>query len=161
MWLLKGLATSVALLVVIAVALVIAGQLGLLTGQRPADLGVRDGRLKPPPTTPNGVSSQADDAAHRIAPIRYSGDGAEAFARLRALVTDWPGAAIVQATDGYLQAEFRTRWLRFVDDVEFWLDPEGGVIQVRSASRLGHSDLGTNRRRIEAIRERFSGPSQP
>ena len=156
MWLLKGLAVSAALLVATSVALVIAGQLGLFTGQRPADLGVRDGRLKPPPTTPNAVSSQAGDDAHRIAPIRYSDDGAEAFARLHGLVADWPGAAIVQAKSGYLHAEFTTRWLRFVDDVEFWLDPAEGVIQVRSASRLGHSDLGTNRRRIEAIRARFA-----
>lgn len=157
MWLLKGLAISAAVLIALAVALVIAGQFGLFTGQRPADLGVRDGRLKAPPATPNAVSSQADGDAHRIDPFRYAGDGTQAFARLGALVAGWPGAVIVGEGDGYLHAEFATRWLRFVDDVEFLLDPAAGVIHVRSASRLGHSDLGTNRRRVEAIREQFGG----
>lgn len=141
----------------LAGALVAAGQLGWLAGQRPTDLGVRDGRLKPAPRTPNGVSSQATDAAHRVAPLRYTGDGAAAFARLRDLVAGWPGASIVVQAPGYLHAEVRTRWLRFVDDVELLLDPAAGVIQVRSASRLGHSDLGTNRRRVEAIRRQFGG----
>ena len=161
MWLVKSLVASAVLVLVTAVALVIAGQLGLFTGQRPPDLGDRHGRLKSPPATPNAVSSQADDEAHRIEPLRYSGDGREAFARLRDLVASWPGAAIVSEADGYLHAEFTTRWLRFVDDVEFLLDPAAGVIHVRSASRLGYSDLGTNRRRIEAIRERFSGTVRP
>ncbi len=157
MWLLKSLAVSALLVLATAVALAIAGQLGLFTGQRPADLGVRDGRLKPPPTTPNAVSSQADDEAHRIEPLRYSGDGRQAFARLRDLVAGWPGVVIVGEADGYLHAEFTTRWLHFVDDVEFLLDPAAGVIHVRSGSRLGYSDLGTNRRRVEAIRRRFAG----
>lgn len=143
--------------ILLAVALAAAGQLGWLAGQRPADLGVRDGRLKPPPQTPNGVSSQAADDGRRVEPLRYAGDGGAAFARLRDLVAVWPGASIVVQTPGYLHAEFRTRWLGFVDDVELLLDPAARVIHVRSASRLGHSDLGTNRRRVEAIRQRFGG----
>jgi uncharacterized protein (DUF1499 family) len=158
MWLLKGLGVSAAILLAIALALVVAGQLGVLRGQRPADLGLRDGRLKPPTPTPNAVSSQAADAAHRVEPLHYAGDGDAAFARLRDLVAGWPGAVIVSEVDGYLHAEFSTRWLRFVDDVELALDRPAGVIHVRSASRLGYSDLGTNRRRVEAIRERFATP---
>jgi uncharacterized protein (DUF1499 family) len=92
-----------------------------------------------------------------VEPLRYAGDGGAAFARLRDLVAVWPGASIVVQAPGYLHAEFRTRWLGFVDDVELLLDPAAGVIHVRSASRLGHSDLGTNRRRVEAIRQRFGG----
>ena len=161
MWLLKSLAVSAALLLAVAAALVVAGQFGLFSGQRPTDLGVRDGRLKPPPASPNAVSSQADDGAHHIEPLRYAGEGTQAFARLRALVAAWPGAAIVSEADGYLRAELTTRWLRFVDDVEFLLEPGTGLIHVRSASRLGYSDLGTNRRRIEAIRERFTASPRP
>jgi uncharacterized protein (DUF1499 family) len=101
--------------------------------------------------------SQATDDAHRVEPLRFEGDAAQAFARLRELAARWPGAAIVAEAPGYFHAEFSTRWLRFVDDVEFHLDPSGRVIQVRSASRLGHSDLGTNRRRVEAIRQQFGG----
>jgi uncharacterized protein (DUF1499 family) len=67
-----------------------------------------------------------------------------------------PGARVVEERDDYLRAEFATRWLGFVDDVEFWADPAAGVIQVRSASRLGRKDFGVNRERIEKIRSRWA-----
>ena len=150
--------------VVLALAVVIAGRLGLLQGSAPADLGVRDGRLKPPSSSPNSVSSQAQlhpqhprHEQAQIAPLRYTGDGAAAFARLQALVEATPGARVVKREADYLYATWTTSVLKFVDDVEFWLDPAGGVIQVRSASRLGESDLGANRARIEALRARFEG----
>jgi uncharacterized protein (DUF1499 family) len=155
MWLLKGFAVTLGLLLVAAVALLAAGRLGWLAGERPADLGVREGRLAPVPQTPNAVSSQTDSEAHRVEPLRYTGDAASAFSRLRALVAGWPGAAVVADAPGYLHAEVATPWLRFVDDLELLLDPAAGVVHVRSASRLGYSDLGTNRRRVEAIRRQF------
>jgi uncharacterized protein (DUF1499 family) len=156
MWVLKSLVISALLIAAVAAVLVAAGQLGWLAGQRPTDLGVRDGRLKLPPPTPNAVSSQAGDEAHRVEPLRFDGDPHQAFARLRRLIAGWPGAAIVAESPGYLHAEFSTRWLRFVDDVELYLEGSAKLIHVRSASRLGHSDLGTNRRRVEAIRARFA-----
>jgi uncharacterized protein (DUF1499 family) len=155
MWLIKGLVVTLGLLLVAAVALLAAGQLGWLAGERPTNLGVREGRLAPVPPTPNAVSSQGQDEAHRVDPLRYAGDGAAAFARLRDLVAGWPGVTVVAETPDYLHAEFRTKWLRFVDDLELLLDPAAGVVHVRSASRLGHSDLGANRRRVEAIRRQF------
>ena len=155
----------VALGAAVAVAVVggiVAGQLGFLKGSPPADLGVRDGLLKAPATTPNSVSSQASlhpenprHAEAQIAPLRYTGDGAAALARLKALVEATPGAQVVTNEPGYLYATYTTPLMRYVDDVEFWLDPAGGVIQVRSASRLGKSDLGANRARVEALRLRF------
>jgi len=157
MFVLKGLIVSAVILGIAAALLVVAGQLGLLEGRRPFDLGAREGRLKPCPVSPNCVCSQATDASHAIAPLSYPGDGAQAFGRLEELVARWPGAVIVNESEGYLHAEFATRWLRFVDDVELLLDPAARVIHVRSASRLGYSDLGTNRRRVEAIRARFAG----
>lgn len=141
-----------------------AGQLGLLAG-KPAQeaLGVRDGRLAAPALTPNSVTSQADlypdhpqkDHA-RIAPLRYSGSGQAAMARLAATVRAMERTRIVVEQSDYIHAEIQTRWLRFTDDMEFWLDPSAGVIQVRSASRLGKGDLGANREHIEAIRARFA-----
>jgi uncharacterized protein (DUF1499 family) len=157
---------AVAFAVVLALPplLLVAGQAGLLRGTPPADLGVRDGRLKPPAATPNSVSSQAAlyggaaAASARIAPLHYDGDGAAAFARLRGLVAAMPGARIVAARPDYLYVQFTTRWLHFVDDAEFWWSPAEGVIHVRSAARLGESDLGVNRARIEALRARFEQP---
>ena len=112
-------------------------------------------RLKPCPPKPNCVCSR-DDASprHRIAPLAISGDPAAAFARLKSLLESTPRTRIVTATDDYLHAVCRTR-LGFPDDVECLLAPEEGVIHVRSASRIGHGDLGANRRRVEALRRRF------
>ena len=122
-------------------------------GDRPTDLGVKEGNLAPCPSSPNCVVSQGDaDADHRIAPLAYSGDSAQAMAQLVALVKAMPRTTIVKSTDNYLYAEFASKLMGFVDDVEFYLDPAASVIQVRSASRLGESDLGVNRKRVEEIR---------
>ncbi|NVO05284.1 MAG: DUF1499 domain-containing protein [Rhodoferax sp.] len=147
----------------LAAALVLAGQVGLLAGQAPADLGLHDGRLKPPSATPNSVSSQADlypdhpqHAYARIAPLPFDGDGEAAMQRLAGLVKATERCAIVTQQRDYLYAQCRTALLRFTDDVEFWWDRKAGVIQVRSASRLGQGDLGVNRARMEKIRAQFT-----
>lgn len=158
---------KIILLVLLAlpVALLIAGQLGLLAGTAPADLGVNEGKLKRPSKTPNSVSSQAELwPGHpqleyaRIAPLALMGDGPATLARLKALVQATPGATVVKEAPGYLYATFQTRLLKFTDDVEFWHDPAAGVIQVRSASRLGRKDFGVNRARIEALRRQLAAP---
>ena len=143
-------------LAIVPLALLVAGQAGLLSGSRPAGLGVEDGRLTPvPEPLRNAVSSTASTDRHRIAPLPISGEPEASFGRLRALIAADAGARIVTERPGYLHAEYTSRWLRFVDDVEFLLDPRERVIHVRSASRLGRSDLGVNRRRIESIRARL------
>ena len=159
----RALVVLALLFVVVPLLLLAAGQLGLLTGKAPSGLGVKDGKLKPPSRTPNSVSSQAmlwpdgDYASNyaQIEPLALRGDAATAMTKLRTLVAAWPGARIVEERPDYLRAEFSTRWLRFVDDAEFWLDPAGRVIHVRSSSRLGRKDFGANRARIEAIRAKW------
>ena len=143
-------------LVVVALA---AGQLGFLQGTPPADLGVRDGKLKPPSMTENSVTSQAalyPDHPQRkyadIAPLALKGDGPATLAKIKAIVDGMEGAQVVKSEPGYLYAQFTTKLMKYVDDVEFWFDPAANVIQVRSASRVGRGDLGVNRRRIEAVR---------
>jgi len=152
-WLLVG----VVALTVLAVA---AGQLGWLHGTMPTDLGVRDDRLKPPSATENSVSSQA--ALYSAHPQRkyaditplvvQGGDGPATLARIKVIVTGMDGARVVTSEPDYLYAQFTTKVLQFVDDVEFWFDPVNNVIQVRSGSRVGRGDLGVNRKRIEAVR---------
>jgi uncharacterized protein (DUF1499 family) len=90
-----------------------------------------------------------------IPPLRYTGDAAAAMTRLAGVVGGMAGAALHTATPDYLYATFTTRWLRFEDDVEFVVSPAEGLIHLRSASRLGAEDFGTNRRRVEAIRAAF------
>ena len=137
----------------------LAGRFGALRGHAPADLGVREGRLKPPARTPNSVTSQADLYPEhpmreyaRIAALPAAGGAAASMARVRAVVERLPGATIVEQRDDYLYAQFETPAMRFVDDVEFWYDPQGQAIAVRSASRIGRRDFGVNRSRVEAIR---------
>ena len=132
-------------------------QMGMLSGTPPDNLGAKDGRLAPVRAEYwNAVSSQATTDYHRIDPLKASPDPAATFERMSALVAQWPGATVVDRRPGYLRAEFQTRWMKFVDDVEFLLDASGGVIHVRSASRLGRKDFGVNRQRIEAIRARLN-----
>ena len=123
--------------------------------RRPAGLGETEGRLGPMPTTPNAVGSQTDDPAYRIAPLEFTDDPASAWQRLQQVLSHQPRTTIVTVTDRYLHAESRSQLFRFTDDVEFLLQPEDHQIEVRSASRVGHSDLGVNRARVEAIRREF------
>lgn len=125
-------------------------------GRPPANLGVTDGRLAPCPDRPNCVSSQAADPARYVEPLTYEGSREAARQRLKQVITGMPRAVITEESPDYIRAEFTSAIMRFVDDVEFYFPPEP-VIQVRSASRLGYSDLGVNRKRVETIRKRFYG----
>lgn len=126
----------------------------LATGSR-----VEQGKLAPCPDTPNCVNSQAAGSS-AIAPLAYCGDAQLAWARLHAVLSRWPRIRIVAYADGYLRAEARSRVFGFVDDVEFVLDLDAEVIHVRSASRVGYSDFGVNRRRIEKLRGVLCGVAQ-
>lgn len=142
---------------------IVAVRLGLLTGQRPADIGVTQGRLKPPSLTRNSVSSQARlHPGHPqmeyadIAPLPLKdSDAAASMQALVAVLHAMPGVSVIEERPDYVYAEARTHWLKFVDDVEFWMDPEQRVIAVRSASRLGREDFGVNRKRVEVIRNAY------
>ena len=121
------------------------------SGTRPNDLGVNDGKLKPCPGTPNCVSSQSDKAQEKIAPLP-----AVPIAKVKEIVESMERTTIVTETDNYLYAEFKSKLMGYVDDVEFYLEPTENVIHVRSASRLGKSDLGVNRARVEEIRAKLT-----
>jgi uncharacterized protein (DUF1499 family) len=156
MLIIKWFVIVVVLLIVVAVA---AGQLGFLQGTAPTDLGVRDGKLKPPSMTENSVTSQAvlyPDHPQRkyadITPLPLKGDGPATLAKIKAIVESMDGVKIIKSEPGYLYAQFTSKLMKFVDDVEFWFDPAASAIQVRSASRVGRGDLGVNRKRIEAVR---------
>lgn len=121
----------------------------------PDSLGVGDGTLRACPASPNCVSTRAEDEQHGIEPIPWTGETAEAQARLAAVLAETPGATVVEAQPGYIWAEFRTPVWHFIDDVEFQFDETEQVIHFRSASRLGYGDMGTNRQRMEQIREAY------
>ena len=120
-------------------------------------LGVVNGALQPIGTDrENAVSSFARTPYHQIDPLPTGADAQAGFERLAGLVAALPNTRIISHEPGYLYAEFESRWMRFVDDVGFFLDAPAGLIHVRSASRLGRKDFGVNRARIEALREQLT-----
>jgi len=128
------------------------GSLGC-SGVRPATLGVKDGRLSPCPSSPNCVSSQSLDREHAISPLMYAPLSASAaHDKLKKIIQGMKRTEIITDTGTYIHAEFTSPVWRFVDDVEFFLDGSSNTIHIRSASRLGKSDFGVNRKRIESIR---------
>lgn len=128
----------------------------MFAGKKPTNLGVQNNRLAACPNTPNCVCSYDTDPVHKIEPLSYHSTATEAWADLKAILQKLPKTTIVSETSNYLYAEFKSALMGFVDDVEFYVDEAAQVIQVRSASRLGKSDLGVNRKRIEAIRTEFN-----
>lgn len=127
----------------------------IFAGKRPTNLGVNSGKLAACPNTPNCVSSQSSDI-HSIAPLTYDSTPEQAIAKLKSVIQSLPRTTIITKSQDYLYAEFKSALMGFVDDVEFYLDRNANVIQVRSASRLGQSDLGVNRKRIETIRAKLA-----
>lgn len=117
-----------------------------------AKLGVTDARLAPCPSSPNCVSSDANDIEHQVAPFKLNTSAEAAWELALPQVRALPKTEIVTITSEYLHAECRSALFGFVDDLELHLRPAEGIIAVRSASRLGYSDLGVNRQRIETLR---------
>jgi uncharacterized protein (DUF1499 family) len=149
-------------LISVLLALPLIGLAGLsLTGRRPTNLGVHEGQLAPCPTSPNCVSTQVEDDLHRIEPISTSRSAEVSQRCLKQVLAELPRVTLITERPGYLHAEFRSALFRFVDDVEFLIVPDEVIpdqqtIHFRSASRVGHGDLGVNRNRMELIRQRFA-----
>jgi uncharacterized protein (DUF1499 family) len=116
-------------------------------------IGLTNGQLQPCPDTPNCVSTQAQasDSEHYMQALTYSGDAATAKTKIISAMTAMPRAKIISQDDNYIHAEFRSRLFRFVDDVEFLLNDTAKTIDFRSASRLGRSDMGVNRKRMTEL----------
>lgn len=145
---------ALALLVALGLRMVL-----LSIGSRtpPGDLGIREGRLAPCPRTPNCVTSDATEAAHFVEPLELGRSPEYALDVLRESVRQLPRCRIVEEQARYLRVECSSLVLRFVDDLELHVRPDEGIIAVRSASRVGTSDLGVNRRRVERLREIYQG----
>jgi uncharacterized protein (DUF1499 family) len=118
--------------------------------------GVRAGRLLPCPARLNCVCSEEPGKAEGIAPLRFSGESDRAWTRAVWAVQQM-GGQVLQEENGYLHAIFRSRFYRFIDDLELRLDREHRVIHLRSAARAGYSDFGVNRKRAEQLQALFQG----
>lgn len=140
-----------------AALLVTAMPLLSCSGTRPANLGVSDAGLAPCPSSPNCVSSDAPDGRHQVSPFQLALPPDQAWPAVREAVSELPRTRIVTETRDYLHAECRSALFGFVDDLELHLRPGEKLIAVRSASRLGYSDLGVNRGRVETLRSSLTG----
>ena len=132
--------------------LIITLSCSLIVPNALAAAGINNSRLEPCPSSPNCVVSQNGDEEHSIEPITYQSDLATARETLLKVLSVVPRTEVIEQTDDRIQAESTSRIFKFVDDVEFYFPQDENVIHVRSASRVGESDLGVNRRRIEQIR---------
>lgn len=141
-------AALVCLIVVVLVAFSIASR-------KQPELGLVDGQLRPCPATPNCVCSEYPGDSAYIEPLRHRGAAVDGWERLKVAVSE-TGGMVIREEPGYLRAVYKTPVLRFFDDVEFRQDNDQQVIHVRSASRVGRSDFGANRKRVETIRAAFS-----
>ena len=107
------------------------------------------------PSTPNCVSSRDGDRKHFIEPLHFTGSLKEAHTRILNILSSQKRTRVVTVEENYIHAEAISAIMGFIDDVEFYFDDSQKLIHVRSASRLGYSDLGVNRRRMETIRKHF------
>lgn len=121
------------------------------SGKKPSNLGVKDGELAACPGSPNCVNSQSDDSKSKIEPLPM-----KTIAEIKKVVESMERTTIIEETDNYLYAEFQSKLMGFVDDLEFYVDSAANIVQVRSASRLGQSDAGVNRKRVEEIRSKLN-----
>jgi uncharacterized protein (DUF1499 family) len=119
------------------------------------ETGTTNDRLSPCPKSPNCVSSLSKDESHYVAPLAYETTPEEAREKIISVINSMKRSEIVTAEMNYIHATFTSALFRFVDDVEFSFDDQKKVIDVKSASRTGYSDLGVNRKRVEEIRRRF------
>lgn len=124
-------------------------------GSKPDHIGIKDGKLSKCSTKPNCVCSQDSSEGHQIDPIVFQGDLKSAHEKIVQILNQDGQAEIVDNRSDYIHAEFTSKLMRFVDDVEFYFSSDESLIHVRSASRVGHSDMGANRRRLEDIRSKF------
>jgi uncharacterized protein (DUF1499 family) len=127
------------------------------SGNRPLNLGVFDGVLARCPDKPNCVSSDAIDTAHKVSPYEFDLTADQAWHEAREMLLKLPRTSIVTESPGYLHAECRSAFFGFVDDIELHLRGDQKVIAVRSASRIGTSDFGVNKKRVEQLRTSLLG----
>lgn len=142
--------------VIIAAILIIVVVLALAKNNTvPPNLGVKEGTLAPLPDSPNAVSSQTDQADKRVAPFPYSGTIEQTKSLVKKATAEFGGAQIIAEKPDYLHLVFTVPFIPFKDDVEFFFSEKERVVHYRSASRVGYSDMGVNRKRYERLRKLY------
>jgi uncharacterized protein (DUF1499 family) len=146
---------------VLGIVLIIGIMLAILSiaSRKQPELGLLNGQLRPCPTSPNCVCSEVPVEGAFVEPLSYTTTVEDAWRNIKQAIVD-TGGVVVTEQDGYLHARYETPLMRYIDDVELRLDANHQVIHIRSASRVGQSDLGANRKRVARIRAAFAKQSR-
>ncbi|MCA0969739.1 DUF1499 domain-containing protein [Halobacillus litoralis] len=123
-------------------------------------IGVKDGRLAECPSSPNCVSTQAEDESKKMDPLVFSGDLTQSKKLVKEVLGEMERTSIEDDSQHYIHAIVKSKILRFKDDVEFYFDEQQKLIHYRSASRVGYSDMGVNRKRMEEFASAYKKKSQ-
>lgn len=145
---------------IILCALIIAGflffrHLGTRSADITSKLGVHNGQLAAMPDTPNAVSSQTDDASKHVDALPMQGSAKETLTKILACLQEMGNNTVTTQLDNYIHAVFVTPFMKYHDDVEFYIDTANNKVQFRSASRVGKSDLGANKARYDAFKKLY------
>jgi uncharacterized protein (DUF1499 family) len=142
-------------LILLILPILFFGFLGFKSQQGKA-AGLVDGKLQACPNTPNCVCSETKISdEHSIDPLMTNGiSSSEALNKVNSIITKMGGAVTAQDGD-YLAATFTSSLFKYVDDLEVRFDDETKTLHFRSASRVGKSDFGANRKRVDSIKAQF------
>lgn len=147
----EELKVKIFLIIVILLVVLMVGKNNI----EPKDLGVKDGKLKNMPNSPNAVSSQTDIQEKKVEPLEFIGDVQDSKAKILGIINNYQGTKIIKNEKNYIHVIFITGGMKFKDDVEFYFDESNKIIHFRSASRVGYSDMGMNRKRYNEIKSEY------
>jgi len=147
-----GIKMKIFLMIVILIVVVMFGKNNIA----PKNLGVKEGKLKKMPNSPNAVSSQTDIEDKKVEPLLFTGDLEKSKARIIGIINNLEGTEMIKNEKNYIYVIFKTGGLKFKDDVEFYFDEVNKLIHFRSASRVGYSDMGLNRKRYDEIKSAYN-----
>lgn len=153
----KMLIGFVILLSVVITAVLTIQFFGILEGRPPETLGLKNNGLLECPKKQNCVYTNSNFLEFRISPLPFNSTANESIKKIRDVILDIKGAKLITENPDYIHVEFKSSILGFVDDLEIYCDPSKQQCLVRSASRMGYSDFGVNRTRVEKIRELLQG----
>lgn len=137
---------------------IIKAQIDMMLNPLHRNTGVKNGKFKELPQTPNCVSTQTLQPEKRVPALPYQGTREESKQKIKAALAAMPDTIkTVEEKDDYLYVIFVSAGMKFKDDVEFYFDDKTQQIEFRSCSRIGFSDMGVNRKRYDTIKANYCG----
>lgn len=141
--------------IIIAIVTLLIIFMFIKNNNMPRNIGVNKGSLAPMPNKPNAVSSQTDIMEKRVEPLKFIGDSDNSKKLIIESINQFKNMKIIKNEKNYLYVVFATDKMKYKDDVEFYFDEDKKIIHFRSASRVGYSDMGVNKKRYEEIKKLY------